>query len=270
MLGYLFKLLEIFIILLLATPFTGLVLLPLTCVYILIQVTVSPESYLWGSVDALLEMITFHGSGLQSFYVSSSCQLRRLEAVSRSPIYSHFNETVQGASVIRAFGEQQRFILHANHRIDGNQEAYFPRFVATRFIQTTWNKLEYFNNTHDFDRVNIYLYLKLCWWFSRYLIYVYCIVPFVNEMCQALRWFLQNINPLRKNINNNFIVFKMCRFFCVIKCVSFRWLAVNLEFLGNVLVLAAAILSVRGRDELSPGIVGLAVTHSLQVTNCLV
>lgn len=46
MLGYLFKLLEVCIILLLATPFTGLVLLPLTCVYIFIQVRGSPEHYL--------------------------------------------------------------------------------------------------------------------------------------------------------------------------------------------------------------------------------
>lgn len=46
MLGYLFKLLEICIILLLATPFTGLVLLPLTCVYGFIQVKVSPERHL--------------------------------------------------------------------------------------------------------------------------------------------------------------------------------------------------------------------------------
>uniref|UniRef100_A0A8P4G3W9 ABC-type glutathione-S-conjugate transporter n=1 Tax=Dicentrarchus labrax TaxID=13489 RepID=A0A8P4G3W9_DICLA len=151
MLGYLFKLLEVCIILLLATPFTALVLLPLTCVYIFIQ----------------------------SFYVASSCQLRRLEAVSRSPIYSHFNETMQGTNVIRAFGEQRRFVLQADRRIDNNQEAYFPRFVAT------------------------------------------------------------------------------------------RWLAVNLEFLGNLLVLAAAILSVRGRNELTPGIVGLAVSHSLQVTGIL-
>ncbi|XP_074546321.1 multidrug resistance-associated protein 1-like isoform X1 [Halichoeres trimaculatus] len=151
MLGYMFKLLEVCIILLIATPFTGLVLLPLTLIYIFIQ----------------------------SFYVASSCQLRRLEAVSRSPIYSHFSETVQGAGVIRAFGEQQRFILQANRQVDNNQEAYFPRFVAT------------------------------------------------------------------------------------------RWLAVNLEFLGNLLVLAAAILSVQGRDELSPGIVGLAVSHSLQVTGIL-
>lgn len=42
-------------------------------------------------------------------------------------------------------------------------------------------------------------------------------------------------------------------------------MAVNLEFLGNLLVLAAAILSVMGRATLSPGIVGLAVSHSLQV-----
>jgi len=50
----------------------------------------------------------------------------------------------------------------------------------------------------------------------------------------------------------------LCRLAC-------RWLAVNLEFLGNLLVLAAAVLAVRGREELSAGVVGLAVTHSLQV-----
>lgn len=44
-----------------------------------------------------------------------------------------------------------------------------------------------------------------------------------------------------------------------------RWLAVNLEFIGNGVVLAAAILSVMGKNTLSPGIVGLAVSHSLQV-----
>lgn len=70
----------------------------------------------------------------QRFYVATSCQLRRLEAVSRSPIYSHLGESVQGAGVVRAFGEQQRFILQADRLIDRNQEAYFPRFVATRFL----------------------------------------------------------------------------------------------------------------------------------------
>uniref|UniRef100_A0A673CCE7 ABC-type glutathione-S-conjugate transporter n=1 Tax=Sphaeramia orbicularis TaxID=375764 RepID=A0A673CCE7_9TELE len=151
MLSYVFKLMEVCIIVLMATPFAAVIILPLAFLYAFVQ----------------------------SFYVATSCQLRRLEAVSRSPIYTHFNETVQGASVIRAFGEQSRFILQANERVDFNQTSYFPRFVAT------------------------------------------------------------------------------------------RWLAVNLEFVGNGVVLAAAILSVMGKNTLSPGIVGLAVSHSLQVTGIL-
>lgn len=83
-------------------------------------------------VSPIKASVLFFHCGLQSFYVATSCQLRRLEAVSRSPIYTHFNETVQGASVIRAFGEQSRFIMQANERVDFNQTSYFPRFVATR------------------------------------------------------------------------------------------------------------------------------------------
>uniref|UniRef100_A0A4W5M182 ABC-type glutathione-S-conjugate transporter n=1 Tax=Hucho hucho TaxID=62062 RepID=A0A4W5M182_9TELE len=143
MLGYLFKLMEVCIIVMLATPFAAVVILPLAILYAFVQ----------------------------SFYVATSCQLRRLESVSRSPIYTHFNETVQGASVIRAFGEQHRFIA--------------PKLSP------------------------------------------------------------QLIGLSSPDIH--------------------RWLAVNLEFVGNGVVLAAAILSVMGKDTLSPGIVGLAVSHSLQV-----
>lgn len=39
----------------------------------------------------------------------------------------------------------------------------------------------------------------------------------------------------------------------------------NLEFLGNLLVLTVTILSIMGRESLSPGSVGLAVSHALQV-----
>lgn len=70
---------------------------------------------------------------LQRFYVASSRQLKRLESVSRSPIYTHFNETLLGTSVIRAFGEQDRFIRESDRRVDHNQKAYFPSIVANRF-----------------------------------------------------------------------------------------------------------------------------------------
>lgn len=70
---------------------------------------------------------------VQRFYVATSRQLKRLESVSRSPIYTHFNETLLGTSVIRAFGEQERFIRLSDHLVDHNQRAYYPSIVANRF-----------------------------------------------------------------------------------------------------------------------------------------
>ncbi|XP_026203748.1 multidrug resistance-associated protein 1 isoform X1 [Anabas testudineus] len=80
---------------------------------------------------------------VQRFYVASSRQLKRLESVSRSPIYTHFNETLLGTSVIRAFGEQERFICNSDQRVDHNQKAYFPSIVANRWLAI---RLEFVGN----------------------------------------------------------------------------------------------------------------------------
>lgn len=64
--------------------------------------------------------------------MATSRQLKRLESVSRSPVYSHFNETLLGVSVIRAFREQRRFIQQSDVKVDENQKAYYPSIVANR------------------------------------------------------------------------------------------------------------------------------------------
>ncbi|XP_077415304.1 multidrug resistance-associated protein 1 isoform X2 [Vanacampus margaritifer] len=116
---------------------------------------------------------------VQRFYVATSRQLKRLESVSRSPIYTHFNETLLGTSVIRAFGEQERFIRESDQRVDHNQKAYYPSIVAN------------------------------------------------------------------------------------------RWLAIRLEFVGNCIVSSAALFAVIARENLSPGIMGLAISYALQLTASL-
>ncbi|XP_053133153.1 ATP-binding cassette sub-family C member 6-like isoform X2 [Hemicordylus capensis] len=151
LLGFLFNLLEIYIVILVATPLAVVAIVPLTVLYAVFQ----------------------------SFFVNTSCQLKRLEAASRSPIYSHISETFQGSSVIRAHRDQRRFILRNNFKVDENQKASFPAVVAD------------------------------------------------------------------------------------------RWLATNLEFLGNGIVLFAALLAVINKPDLSPGMVGFSISYALQITGML-
>lgn len=73
----------------------------------------------------------------QRFYVATSRQLRRLDSVSRSPIYSHFGETVSGLSVIRAYGHQERFLQHNSKTIDENLMSVYPWIVSNRFCART-------------------------------------------------------------------------------------------------------------------------------------
>ncbi|KAG9331799.1 hypothetical protein JZ751_017001 [Albula glossodonta] len=291
-LSYLFKLLEVCVIVLMATPFAALIILPLTIFYAFVQ----------------------------SFYVATSCQLRRLESASRSPIYTHFNETVQGASVIRAFGEQPRFLRRANHRVDRNQTAYFPRFVATR-VNEGWALCRWVRVNEGWAlcrwvRVNEGWALcrwvrvnegwALCRWVRVNEGWALCRWVWVNEGWALCRWVRVNegwalyrwvwVNEgwalcrwVRVNegwalcrwvwVNEGWALCRwvrvnegwaLCRWVWVNGGWALcRWLAVNLELLGNVLVLAASVLSVMGRATLSPGQVGLAVSHSLQVTAIL-
>ncbi|KAM4702820.1 ATP-binding cassette sub-family C member 2 [Rhinophrynus dorsalis] len=80
---------------------------------------------------------------VQRFYVTTSRQLRRLDSVTRSPIYSHFGETVSGLSVIRAYGHQQRFLQHNEDTIDINQKSVYSWMVSNRWLAI---RLEFVGN----------------------------------------------------------------------------------------------------------------------------
>ena len=42
----------------------------------------------------------------------------------------------------------------------------------------------------------------------------------------------------------------------------------RIEFIGNCIVLFAALFAVTGKESLNPGLVGLSVSYALQVTDC--
>ncbi|KAF2157986.1 hypothetical protein K461DRAFT_290245 [Myriangium duriaei CBS 260.36] len=119
---------------------------------------------------------------IQRYYLRTSRELKRLDSVSRSPIYAHFQESLSGISTIRAYQQAKRFALENEWRVDANLRAYFPSISAN------------------------------------------------------------------------------------------RWLAVRLEFIGSIIILAAAgfaIVSVTTGGGLSAGMVGLAMSYALQITQSL-
>ncbi|XP_028843807.1 canalicular multispecific organic anion transporter 2 isoform X2 [Denticeps clupeoides] len=150
-LGTLFASLSTVIVIISSTPIFAVVIGPLALIYFFVQ----------------------------RFYVATSRQLKRLESVSRSPIYSHFSETITGTSVIRAYGRNAAFVLMSDRNVDENQKSYYPGIVSN------------------------------------------------------------------------------------------RWLGVRIEFIGNCMVLFAALFAVIGKDNLNPGLVGLSVSYALQVTMSL-
>lgn len=71
---------------------------------------------------------------IQRYYLRTSRELKRLDSISRSPIYAHFQESLGGITTIRAYRQQQRFTLENEWRVDANLRAYFPSISANRWL----------------------------------------------------------------------------------------------------------------------------------------
>ncbi|GMG40236.1 unnamed protein product [Ambrosiozyma monospora] len=70
----------------------------------------------------------------QKYYLSTSRELRRLDSVSKSPIFAHFQETLSGVATIRAYNQLNRFSFLNKHKMDVNMSAYHPSVSANRWL----------------------------------------------------------------------------------------------------------------------------------------
>lgn len=71
---------------------------------------------------------------IQSVYIASSRQLKRLYSVSKSPIFAHFSETTNGAQTIRAYRQQARFIQESQKRMTTNVKSIYLNLMSNRWL----------------------------------------------------------------------------------------------------------------------------------------
>nr|GAT42967.1 predicted protein [Mycena chlorophos] len=69
-----------------------------------------------------------------NYYLSTSRELKRLDAVSKSPIFAWFSESLAGVSTIRSFDQQAVFIRANQRHIDRNQICYLPSISVNRWL----------------------------------------------------------------------------------------------------------------------------------------
>ncbi|PIC15233.1 hypothetical protein B9Z55_022287 [Caenorhabditis nigoni] len=154
-------------IILWATPLAISVLLPLLIVYIIVL----------------------------RFYVSTSRQLKRLESASRSPIYSHFQESIQGASSIRAYGVVDKFVKESQHRVDENLATYYPSIVANRWLAV---RLEMVGNLIVLSAAGAAVYFRDSPGLSAGLVGLS--VSYALNITQTLNWAVRMTSELETNI----------------------------------------------------------------------
>ncbi len=65
-------------------------------------------------------------------YIPYIGQLKRIDAVRRSPIYSHFDEGIAGVSSIRAYCKQEQLITKCENLIDKSQRPFYLTVIAQR------------------------------------------------------------------------------------------------------------------------------------------
>ncbi|MES1923035.1 Canalicular multispecific organic anion transporter 1, variant 2, partial [Bonamia ostreae] len=106
----------------------------LTCfaevVAILIIISVITPFFIVGLIP-LCVMYYF----IQTFFIRPTRDIKRIGSTLLSPVYSGFQETLDGTTTIRAFKEEKRFERENNEKLDRFTRVFFSNFIANRWLQ---------------------------------------------------------------------------------------------------------------------------------------
>merc|ERR1711871_1835065 len=93
-------------------------------------------------VLALIPIFYLYGT-ITNYYRVVARDLKRLDSISRSPLYSHFSETLGGLSVIRAFKRNSKYMRSNEERVDDSVACFNALKIVDRWLSI---RLEFLGN----------------------------------------------------------------------------------------------------------------------------
>ncbi|AOA60656.1 ABC type transmembrane transporter of MRP/CFTR family [Komagataella phaffii CBS 7435] len=82
-------------------------------------------------VVAVLSVFYFY---YQQYYMMASRELQRIMSVTRSPIFAHFQETLNGVDTVRAYRQENRFLYLNSETIDRNLKSVYCSRSTNRWL----------------------------------------------------------------------------------------------------------------------------------------
>ncbi|KAI0251186.1 multidrug resistance-associated ABC transporter [Lactifluus subvellereus] len=78
---------------------------------------------------------------VSKIYGQTSRDMRRLDSVTRSPLYSIYGETISGVTILRAFGASSKFLRDMLRCVDTNTSPYYWMWGVNRWLSIRFNLL---------------------------------------------------------------------------------------------------------------------------------
>ncbi|ORX44613.1 multi drug resistance-associated protein MRP [Hesseltinella vesiculosa] len=71
---------------------------------------------------------------IQRQFLAASRELKRLDSINRSPVFSHFQESINGVATIRSYDQQDRFIHQSAYHLDRSHQSFYPFNACNRWL----------------------------------------------------------------------------------------------------------------------------------------
>lgn len=116
------------------------------CAFSIIQIlgTIAVMSQVAWQVFVIFIPVTAVCIWYQQYYIPTARELARLAGVQRAPILHHFAESLAGAATIRAFDQDERFIIGNLELVDNHSRPWFHNVSAMEWLSFRLNLLSNF------------------------------------------------------------------------------------------------------------------------------